>query len=159
MRFSRETRDFFMRQETGDFLVWGGNSKPEKSWDFLMRQEIFSWDRRQEIFSLGGNLKVMRHDNFSWDMRYSRETGDRRFPRRGSPTRKYPVSRENLMSHAFSINPTRQSRETRDSPREDFGWKRHCCFYLNTLAYKSILCLAPWLTKPNSTHLTNPRVT
>ena len=70
-----------MRLETGDFLIWGG-PKTDKTWDFLLRHEIFSWDRRQEIFSFGGP-KLKRHNIFSWDMRFSHETGDRRYHRWG----------------------------------------------------------------------------
>ena len=48
--------------ETGDrrFSRWGG-AKTDKTWDFLLRYEIFSWDRRQEIFSLGVGPKLIRH--------------------------------------------------------------------------------------------------
>ena len=66
-----------MRQETKDFLI--GGAKTEKTWDFLLGHEIFSWDRRQEIFSLGGDPILKRHKIFSWVMRFSHETGDKRF--------------------------------------------------------------------------------
>ena len=46
MRFSHETGD-------RRFSHWGG-PKTEKTWDFLFEHEIFSWDKRQEIFLLGG---------------------------------------------------------------------------------------------------------
>ena len=50
------------------------------TWEFLMRQEIFFWDRRQETFSLGGRgAKLIRRKIFSWDIKFSHKTGDRRF--------------------------------------------------------------------------------
>ena len=123
-----------MKQETGDFLVWGapklkiheiiswdirfsrwGDPKTESTWEFLLRYKICSWDKRQEIFSLGrgqnwkdmrfsletwdflmrqetgdffiwGGLKLIRHEIFSWDMRFSHKTGDRRFSCWGGQT-------------------------------------------------------------------------
>ena len=73
MRFSLETWDYLIRQETVDFLI-GVGPKTEKTWDFLLRQEIFSWDKRKEIFSLGGQTDkiwafLLRQEIFSWDRR------------------------------------------------------------------------------------------
>ena len=73
-----------------------------------MRHEIISWDRRQEIFSWGP-----------------------------LPTRKSPVSRENLMSHAFSINPMRKSHEIWDYlMRQKTG-----DFLIGAPPHKKISCL------------------
>ena len=74
-----------------------------------MRHEIFSWDRRQKIFSWGApsNKKIScltrkshvscllykSHEKISWDMTLSHETEDRRFSHRG------PTPQENLLSH------------------------------------------------------------
>ena len=94
-----------MRQKTADFLI--GGAKTDKTWDFLLRHKIFSWDRIQEIFSLGGP-KLIRHEIFSWDLRFSYETDH--FLIQPPSTRKSPVSclmrkshvsRENLMSYQF----------------------------------------------------------
>ena len=82
--------------------------RTHETWDFLVRQEIFSWDRRQEIFSWGP-----------------------------LPTRKSPVSRENLMSHAFSINPMRKSHEIWDYlMRQQTG-----DFVIGAPPHKKISCL------------------
>ena len=70
-------------------------------------------------------------------MRLSHETGDRRFFHRGTlPTRKSPVSWENLMSHTFSINPMRKSHET-----WNFLMRQETGYYLLGAPYEKIFCL------------------
>ena len=77
MRFSLGTRDFLMRQETGDFLV-GGGAKNDKIWDILLRHEIFSWDirfsheRGDRWFSHCWGAKTEK----TWDFLLRQETGD-----------------------------------------------------------------------------------
>ena len=58
----------------------------------LKRHEIFSWDTRfshetgdRRFSCWGGDQILKRHEIFSWDQRFSRETGDRRFSHEGGP--------------------------------------------------------------------------
>ena len=58
----------------------------------LIRHEIFSRDMRfsqetgdKRFSHLGGGAKLKRHEIFSWDTRFSHETGDRRFSHWGGP--------------------------------------------------------------------------
>ena len=77
MRISHETGDFLSRQETGDFLIGGGQK--------LIRHKIFSWDMRfshetgDRRFSHWGDPKLKRHEVFFLNMRFCHETRDRRF--------------------------------------------------------------------------------
>ena len=58
--------------------------------------------------------------DFSWDIRFYHEKRDRRFSSGGPSTRKSPVLRESLMSHAFAMNPTRVMRH------DIFSWGMRC---------------------------------
>ena len=90
MRISHEIWDYLMRQKTGDFLI---GAPPHKKISCLTRKSHVSC------------LPYEYNEKKLWDMKFSHETGD---------MRKYPVSRENLMSHAFSINSKRKSQKTWD---------------------------------------------
>ena len=110
MRFSLETWDFLMRQETGDFLMGGLYKKmsclmkkSHVSRENLMFQEDISYliifgPPNKKISCLLSHKKIsylMRnshiscflcksHMKISWDMKFSHKTGDRRFSMEGA---------------------------------------------------------------------------
>ena len=133
MRKSHEIWDYLMRQKTGDFLI---GAPPHKKISCLTRKSHVSC------------VLDISHEKISWDMKFSHETGDRRFSPGGTPMTKSPVSWENIMSHAFSINPMRKSRET-----WDFLMRQETADFLlggpspqeNLLSHEKISCLMPSL--------------
>ena len=89
MKFSREIGHFFIQPPHEkiscvlyhekisclmifSFGIYGDMRFSHDTGDFILRQETGD-------FIVGGDPKLKRHDIFSWAMRFSHETGDRRF--------------------------------------------------------------------------------
>ena len=77
MRKSHDIWDYLIRKKTADFLI---GAPPHKKISCLTRKSHVSC------------VLDISHENISWDMKFSHETGDRRFSPGGPPW-------ENLLSH------------------------------------------------------------